>query len=118
MNVINNNIIGDILTNIKNEISGIMTRIKLGENYGIICNQFEGYNKSMLDFIYDKNYVFFDTWFDKIYNYLITPLNNKIELERLLETELFYNRYLNHYVVDNIYDMQEIKKKENSMMLY
>ena len=51
MNVLNNNIIGDILTNLKNEICGVMTRIQLGENYSVTCNQFEGYNKSMLNFI-------------------------------------------------------------------
>lgn len=99
-----NAIIGNVLQKLKTEILNIMGRIQAGENYGVICNQYDGYNKSMLDFIFIKNSMFFDDWFNKIYYYLIGPLHNKQELEHLLTTELFHNRYLNHYVVDIIYD--------------
>jgi len=105
--------INEILTKLKNEICGIMIRIQARENYGVICNQYDGYNKSMLDFIMYKNTYFFETWFGKIYNYLINPASSKQELEHLLTTELFHNRYLNHYVVDIIYD--NIKLKKNQM---
>jgi hypothetical protein len=113
------NTIGNVLTGLKNEICSIMVRIQANENYAIICNQYEGYNKSMLNFICLRNPLFFETLFGKIYNYLINPSHSKQELSYLLTTELFYNRYLNNYIVDNVYDAIDNNNKYqiNKMMI-
>jgi hypothetical protein len=86
------NIISNITLHLKKEIQHIILKIKFGVDYNTICNEYIYYNKSMLDFICDKQLSFFDDLFLKIYYCVIMSINNRSILKILL------NHMENHYL--------------------
>ena len=98
------NIIYNITLHLKKEIQHIILKIKFGVDYNTICNEYIYYNKSMLDFICDKQLSFFDDLFLKIYYCVIMSINNRSNLKILLNNEPLHNKYLNLYIVETIYN--------------
>ena len=90
-----------VVSKIKKEIEEILTAINNGESDSIICDSYEDYSKSMLDFIKTKNKI----WFSKLFNVITEEIDNgadEISLKKELQIKKLHKNLINH-IIDKIF---------------
>ena len=92
----------NMVSRIKKEIKEILDAIDDGETDATICDSYEDYSISMLDFIKTKNKI----WFSKLFRMISGEIDNgadEMSLRKELKAGNLHKKLINH-MVDEIFD--------------
>lgn len=96
---------------IKVEIREIIKALEDNESYFTICDSYEDYSKSMLDFIKSKDHIWFDKLFDVIEEEIEKGAHKESLIKELQCTRLHKN--LMNHIVDVIFDEDIIENTDD-----
>jgi hypothetical protein len=95
---------------VKNEIYDIIKAIKDDETYEVILDFYEGYSKSMLDFIKTKNMQWFKSFFDMVEFDIGSGVTCE-ELKNEINGISRAKKQLTSYIIDIVFSEEEYKIK-------